>query len=938
MAKGSSEFNSADDRPQRLQEVLELFRSELDQGRTIDDRAFCDEHADLMPELGVQIRMLRRIRNVDADSDGAMPTTPTSDFDDDDIRRFLQENLVKYSIQDAISRGGQGLIFRAIQLSTHRDVAIKVLADGVFASRQQLERFMREIELAARLRHPNIVSIHDSGTVQNRPYCVMEFVDGEPVDDYVLLEQPGLRDRIVLFAKICRAVSYAHQRGVIHRDLKPANILVDGDGEPRLLDFGLAKDTFAMEASGAGLSMPGQVIGTLQYLSPEQIRGVHEEIDVRTDIYALGLVFYQVLTGALPYPPKESYDEVRENILETTPAPFRTLAPTHPGDLNPREIDADVEAILRKALEKEKDRRYQSADAMADDFERYLRNEIVVARADTRFYVLRKTIRRYRIQLAVASGFVVLATVAAIVSTSLFFRASTERDRANKAVRVAQGVTIDVLTDIDDAVSRLAGGQAVQLRIHERIQKRLEELAKILEGVGGVEYERALLHLNLGKIAVRKGDRSKASAEYRAAIETVSGADKPDSVKSTLRIEGLIGLGSVLDEPGRVLDEAIRLASARAASSDDDEICNVLLCEAEVQRARHAESTGEFAMAALAADRALAAFDKISGSSPFYERAVLAAVDAHDRGGGCRRWLGECEKSEWHYQAALALLDQVLEKHSADCVMRFHRKRIYHRVFGLAHAAGDMKVASENLELAISDAEFLCGADPGDFEWSLSLVHVYLSRARIDLHTDVESARSAVRDCEQRLAKMEESSPGDIRVLYLKALAMVVDCQLLEADGCLIESEQECRDAAEIFNSLGNVNTGQGDALDMLAFCYGNLGRLHRQLNWRESARHFSEACFEIRLQQYSFEPQSIDRFLGLIEARLEVMRQMFRSDDNDEMAGSESEFRDMDLLLSRLDDAGSSRCYRQRISDLREFIGRALDLTDKRLHPKAVE
>ncbi|MCA9256933.1 MAG: serine/threonine protein kinase, partial [Phycisphaerales bacterium] len=243
MMSDSSESSSADGRPQRLQQAVDEFRDALDAGRTIDDRSFCELRADLMPELGMQIRMLRRIRGVDVDSDASFHRVAAATFDDEDIRRFLQENLTKYTIQDAISRGGQGLVFRATQHGTHRDVAIKVLADGVFASKQQLERFMREIELAARLRHPNIVAIHDSGTVQNRPYCVMEYVDGEPVDDYILLERPSLRDRVTLFAKICRAVSYAHQRGVIHRDLKPANILVTADGQPKILDFGVARAT-----------------------------------------------------------------------------------------------------------------------------------------------------------------------------------------------------------------------------------------------------------------------------------------------------------------------------------------------------------------------------------------------------------------------------------------------------------------------------------------------------------------------------------------------------------------------------------------------------------------------------------------------------------------------------------------------------------------------
>lgn len=937
MAKGSSEFNSADDRSQRLRQVVELFRSALDEGRPIEDRAFCQEYAELMPELGVQIRMLRRIRIVDADGGAATPAASGPDFNDEDIRRFLQDNLQQYSIQDAISRGGQGLVFRAIQLSTHRDVAIKVLADGVFASRQQLERFMREIELAARLRHPNIVSVYDSGTVGNRPYCVMEFVDGDPVDDYVLLEQPGLRDRIVLFAKICRAVSYAHQQGVIHRDLKPANILVDAKGEPRLLDFGLAKDAFALEASGAGLSMPGQVIGTLEYLSPEQILGLPGEIDVRTDIYALGLVFYKVLTGDFPYPARDSYDGVRQNILQCAPLPFRSLPPAPAGILDPQGIDGDVEAILRKSLEKEKGRRYQSADAMADDFERYLRNEIVMARSDTRFYVMRKTMRRYRIQLAVATGFVVLATIAAIVSTSQYFRAASERDRANGAASLAQGMMLDVLTEIDDLVSRLAGGQAVQSRIHEKIQERMEKLAGLLEDVGGVEYERALLHLNLGKIAARKGDRSKATAEFQTAIKTVSAADRPESLKSAVRIEGLIGLGSVIDDPRKDLGDAVELATDYAAKFQGDEIFHVLLCEAEVQRASHAESIGETVTATFAADRALEAFDCVPMRSKFYSRAVIAAVEAHDRGGGCCRQLGECTKSEWHYRTALALLDQLIEKNSADCLMRYHRIRLHNRMSGLAQALGNTNVAVQNLDQSIEDAKFLCNADPGEFEWSLSYVHALLARALFDRKDAPEMTRGTIQKCRQRLATMNESSPDDVRVLYLQAVLLTVEGQL-EDEQCVIESEYYFAQAAEIFGALGTVNTGQGDAEEMFAYCLGKLGKIYRQLERYESARICSEVCLEIRTLQHSAEPQSIDRWLRWMEARYDVILLAIQARDIDEMICSEREIRDMDRQLEQIQAVGGDSCFEQHVKEIRKAFKSALKVIDKRLKPRPVK
>ncbi|HPF41248.1 MAG TPA: serine/threonine-protein kinase [Phycisphaerae bacterium] len=905
-------------------------------------------HADLMPELGMQIRMLRRIRGVDVDSDESFHHVAAAKFDDEDIRRFLQENLTKYTIQDAISRGGQGLVFRATQLSTHRDVAIKVLADGVFASKQQLERFMREIELAARLRHPNIVAIHDSGTVQNRPYCVMEYVDGEPVDDYVLLERPSLRDRVTLFAKICRAVSYAHQRGVIHRDLKPANILVDSEGEPRLLDFGLAKDAFAREASNAGLSMPGQVIGTLQFLTPEQIRGIPGEIDVRTDIYALGLVFYQVLTGTPPFPAKESYDDVRRQILEAPPTPFRALVSSQPGAPDPKDLDPDIEAILRKALEKDKDRRYQSADAMADDFERYLRDEIVVARADTRFYIFRKTVRRYRIQLAVAAGFVLLTTAAAIVSTSQYFRASRERDRFVQVAGVAQDVMNQLLTKIDDRVSRLPGGQVARDQIQSDLRPKLKALAQLLQSVGGMDRELAHVNLNLGKIAERRGDRVGAEKEYLAVMDAIAKSGETSAAMAALEIEAKIGLGAVVTDPVALLHEAIELATARAAEAPDEVIFKALWCEAEVQLARHLDMTGAYYEAATAADRALDVFHSAPSDSGYRPRLVLAAADAHEQGGGVRRLLGDCGDSRWHYQVASDLLGELLDRSPADVLTRLRRMRLDIRTSGLLQSMGATEEALRSLNRAISDGELLCQLDPSEFEWSLSLVHACLFKADIVGRDDPGAARETICDCQARLAVMSRATPGSIRIRYLQGLALMMEAQIDEGareDGQAERDEgaatgesdppagsEDCdaaiisrlNAAAGVFASLESTDPGRTEAELQLADCFFSLAVVYRHQGRVDLARPLVEQCYELSLNQFAAQPDATSRWITLMEARFEALRFEIGVEGGAK-AGLQREIADMLRVLSGLKSSPVYDCYRLRIDRLSDLSRRTI-------------
>jgi serine/threonine-protein kinase len=245
---------------------------------------------------------------------------------------------------------------------------------GAFATGSARRRFEREVELAARLKHPDIVTVHDSGEAAGQRYCAMDYVSGIRLDQYLARSQPDTRTILSLFARICEAVDYAHGHGVVHRDLKPSNVLVDDEGHPHILDFGLAKATDQAdteETLTTCVSLPGQVMGTLFYLSPEQAAGMPDQIDGRTDVYGLGVMLFEALTGSLPYDVKGRPSEIIRRILETLPA--------RPSALSDR-VDGELETIVLKALEKEQARRYQSAKEMSEDLRRYLEGEPILAR------------------------------------------------------------------------------------------------------------------------------------------------------------------------------------------------------------------------------------------------------------------------------------------------------------------------------------------------------------------------------------------------------------------------------------------------------------------------------------------------------------------------------------------------------------------------------
>ncbi|MGH7178928.1 MAG: WD40 repeat domain-containing serine/threonine-protein kinase [Tepidisphaeraceae bacterium] len=325
-----------------------------------------------------------------------------------------------YELLEPLGQGTQGAVYKAVQKSTRRTVAIKFLLGGHFATERRLGRFDREVELAAGLRHPNIVTVFHSGvSKEGRHFFAMEFVEGAPLGEFLDQASRTVRDTLLLFNKICSAVEYAHQRGIIHRDLKPANILIDAAGEPRIVDFGLAK--LAGTEQLAAMTQTGEFAGTFAYASPEQTLAKPEFIDTRSDVYSLGVILYEMLTGALPYPSGGALPDVLRAIAQS--------APRSPSAIRP-EIDGEVETIVLKALAKEPSRRYQSAGQLARDVERYLAGEPIDAKRDSAFYMLSKTIRRHRIPFSLAGAAVIVLAVVAVAMSLAYRRAATAESTA----------------------------------------------------------------------------------------------------------------------------------------------------------------------------------------------------------------------------------------------------------------------------------------------------------------------------------------------------------------------------------------------------------------------------------------------------------------------------------------------------------------------------
>jgi hypothetical protein len=303
-----------------------------------------------------------------------------------------------YEILNEVAAAGQGRVWRARQLSTRRVVALKVPRGDLLRSRAALTRFEREVELTARLSHLNIARIYDSGIHQGLYYYAMELIDGVWLDTYVREHSLSQPEILGLMRTICDAIQHAHQNGVLHRDLKPSNILVTPDGQPHVVDFGLARAVAGSNPAGT-TSLDGEVTGTPAYMSPEQAAGLRDQLDTRTDVYSLGVVFYRLITGGFPYEVSTSMLQTLRNIQECDPI--------RPSKIVPR-LDRDIEAILLTALAKEPERRYQSVAELRGDLERYLAGKPILARCDSSLYLLRKMIVRHRYTSTVAALLLVI--------------------------------------------------------------------------------------------------------------------------------------------------------------------------------------------------------------------------------------------------------------------------------------------------------------------------------------------------------------------------------------------------------------------------------------------------------------------------------------------------------------------------------------------------
>ncbi len=406
-----------------------------------------------------------------------------------------------YYILEKVARGGMGIIYKARQRGLDRIVALKVLIAGESASEETIERFYLEAKSAAKLRHPNIVPIHEVGIHDDKHFFTMDFIHGDNLRYIILNQKINTHWALELTAKVARALHYAHEHGIVHRDIKPENILIDETGEPQVTDFGLAVDV----EMDANLTRAGVVMGTPAYMSPEQARGERSTIDHRSDVYSLGAVLYEMLTGQQVF--KFEGPIGLKSLMKTF-----SEDPVLPRRINPR-IPREVETIVVKALEKDQERRYQSAEEFAEDIGRYLTGEPILAKRASFTYRTWKKIKKYKVV-----SISMLSAIVAITAVTVYF--------------INQGIEARKLQDrqfhnyISEAGRLLSESEFLKAKTRYDMAKALRPQDP--------EVTRGLIKVQVA-LAEKEKSREKEEAKKRASQAAASGKEMLERAREALK-------------------------------------------------------------------------------------------------------------------------------------------------------------------------------------------------------------------------------------------------------------------------------------------------------------------------------------------------------------------------------------------------------------------
>jgi len=546
--------------PDRAERVAEIVEQALEH-EPAERRTFVDESCN--GDTGLR----REVDELLGHADGARDfiETPVFKIDPEQwaekVELRIGAMMGEYRIIALIGEGGMGEVYLAEDQKLRRQVALKLVRPS-FTSRAMLRHFEHEERILAALNHPNIARLYGTGlTPDGLPYFVMEYVEGEPLDEFVNKRQLSVEQRLQLFRKVCGAVSYAHQHLVIHRDLKPANIRVTAEGEPKLLDFGIAKLLDDTAATLPEQTVTLRALMTPDYASPEQVRG--DLVSTASDVYSLGVVLYELLTGSKPFRlASRRPEEIARAITDQEPArPSTALLKSKIGSESGRRdsklLRGDLDNVVLMALRKEPERRYRTVGQLAEDIRRYLENLPVAARKDTLVYRSSKFVRRHR--LAVSAAAIVLLSIVAGLVVALWEagQARSQRDLAQREKATAEQINRFLRMMLSFSNQSVTSISPVTQKKEVTVNEMLDQITPRIDAeLADQPRVRAELLRTIGSAYASNGRWDSAEKNLRAALE-VRGAESPESAATMVELGVLCYRRWKLEESNQLLEKAV---------------------------------------------------------------------------------------------------------------------------------------------------------------------------------------------------------------------------------------------------------------------------------------------------------------------------------------------------------------------------------------------
>ena len=636
----------------------------------------------------------------------------------------------RYEITDKLGTGGSGDVYAAQQEGeVGLPVAIKVLRSAALSDRV-VARFEAERDAMLRMDHPGIARVTDAGFLDDgRPFVAMEHIAGEPLNEYLENHPLTLKQRLAIFIQICAAVQHAHLKGVMHRDLKPTNILVSGNDSkavPKLIDFGIARTLDRPEELDALFTQQAEILGTPAYMSPEQTLGGNADIDVRSDVYALGIILYELLTGAPPIDP----DALRYMSIDAACQAIRETEAARPSSLATG-IDTDLDAVTLKALAKEPERRYQSANALAEDLERFLKSEPVTAKPPTASYKLGKFVRRNRSGVLAGAAILASIIIGAIISLYQAGEARSARDAEKAAADLATGR----LDDSEDLIQFMVTDLYQQLRpigkletlsdTAEKVETFYQKLGQENRSTDSLKRQ-GTAYLYLGRVRSAQGKPDQAVADFERGIEVLNMAleKSPDDEKLVDTLSNLWeSLGS---HHIRQLDtEAANLALEKASQLTAQQLAR----EPDNSKWRNIYTGQNVNRAALLADqrRWQDSLDLLEKARALTDDTTKIEVQMLIEQNACRALigLGRLDEAEIAGKAAIALHKTRLDEAPDDTAQLMKKADLLTNLSVIQFRRKDIPaVIASNLETSAIQ-EKLLAVEPQNVYWRTRLADTY---------------------------------------------------------------------------------------------------------------------------------------------------------------------------------------------------------------------